>query len=150
MSREKQTVNFDGLTKYIEDALSDFDIQLFSQAKSFQQENTYSPKSYDEMKDFLSSSSGFAIAPWNGKADSEAKVKKETKATIRCLPMSDEHLERSFSSGSFDQTKMQNALSLVNQQPRWQSSLRPTERRRFDQFQFLLLLFKKLNIPCFI
>jgi len=99
---DKQSVNFDGLTDYVTKALADFDDQLFAESKSFQQENLFTPSNYDDMKDFLSSTSGFAIAPWDGKADSEAQVKKDTKATIRCLPMEDDSFEESFNAGNFD------------------------------------------------
>ncbi len=98
---EKQSVNFDELTGYVIKALEDFDSQLLSEAQSFQQDNVFTPASYDEMREFLSEANGFALAPWNGKADSEAQVKKETKATIRCLPMQDDDLNNAVQNGNF-------------------------------------------------
>lgn len=88
----KETVSFEKIVDYVTESLKTYDEELFSQAQSFQKANTLNPKSYDEMKEFLSSCGGFAIAPWNGKADSEAKVKSDTKATIRCLPMDEKEL----------------------------------------------------------
>ncbi len=98
---EKQTVAFDKITSFVATGLADYDDGLFDQAHEFQQANIYRPTSYDDMKEFLSAANGFAIAPWNGKADSEAQVKADTKATIRCLPMTDEELTAGIESGEF-------------------------------------------------
>ena len=103
---EKQTVSFEKITSYISTALADYDDQLFQQASDFQQANIYRPTSYDDMKEFLTSGGGFALAPWNGKADSEAKVKTDTKATIRCLPMEDAALNEGIMSGQFSKSDL--------------------------------------------
>nr|HMS24780.1 hypothetical protein [Acidimicrobiia bacterium] len=101
----KQTVPFDKLTSWIEATLIEYDETLFSQATEFQQENIYRPSTYEEMKDYLSSTSGFAIAPWDGKKESEAQVKKDTKATIRCLPVSDSDLDSAIETGAFPESE---------------------------------------------
>ena len=102
---DKQTVPFDKLASWIESALIEYDETLFSQATEFQQANIFRPSTYEEMKDYLSSTSGFAIAPWDGKKESEAQVKKDTKATIRCLPVSDSDLDSAIETGAFPESE---------------------------------------------
>ena len=43
--------------------------------------------SYDEFKKVLDEKGGFVLAHWDGTAETEAKIKDETKATIRCIPL---------------------------------------------------------------
>jgi prolyl-tRNA synthetase len=59
---------------------------LLEKARKFRDENTIQVKTYDEFKSKIEAG-GFFMASWNQKKDSEAKVKEETKATIRCLPL---------------------------------------------------------------
>jgi prolyl-tRNA synthetase len=98
---EKETVSFDKLVVRVNEAIAENDVHLFTQAQQFQQENMYTPSSYDDMRDYLKAGSGFVLAPWNGGAESEAQVKADTKATIRCLPMSDTELDTAIESGAF-------------------------------------------------
>jgi prolyl-tRNA synthetase len=44
-------------------------------------------ETYDEFKSLLESKGGFFLAHWDGTAETEEKVKEETKATIRCIPL---------------------------------------------------------------
>jgi prolyl-tRNA synthetase len=60
---------------------------LFDQAAAFLEEHTSRPSSYQEMRAFLEVSGGFALAPWCGTRECEDRVKDETKATIRYLPL---------------------------------------------------------------
>ena len=59
---------------------------MFQQAKRFMDENTFSADSYDEFKSNLNNG-GFVRCGWDGNAISEAAIKSETKATIRCIPL---------------------------------------------------------------
>jgi len=63
---------------------------LFARAKAFREENTKEIGSYSELVEFFAGDGGFAVVPWDGEPDSEAKVKAETKATIRVLPEGNE------------------------------------------------------------
>ncbi|MFN8016014.1 MAG: proline--tRNA ligase [Acidimicrobiia bacterium] len=96
---EKQKVSFNDISNFVEKELINFDNALYSEAEQFQKENTFTPSNYDEMQEYLNSCNGFVIAPWNGKADSEAKVKQDTKATIRCLPLSNNDLTSALETG---------------------------------------------------
>jgi prolyl-tRNA synthetase len=60
--------------------------ELLEKARAFRDANTFRVESYDEFKKKLEDG-GFFIAPWCQSRDCEEKVKEETKATIRCLPM---------------------------------------------------------------
>ena len=57
---------------------------MFDKALRFRNENTFEVQSYDEFKTAVEK--GFVIAHWDGTAETEAKIKEETKATIRVLP----------------------------------------------------------------
>ena len=54
---------------------------------SFREENTFSANTYDEFKALIEKG-GFVYAHWDGRSETEEKIKKETKATIRCIPES--------------------------------------------------------------
>ena len=64
--------------------------QLLANALARREANSYrNVKTYAEMKEILDGPGGFIYAGWDGTAETEAKVKEETKATIRCLPDSE-------------------------------------------------------------
>ena len=60
---------------------------LFDKAYSFQIENTTEVSDYEEFKKVLDTKGGFILAHWDGTSETEEKVKAETKATIRCIPL---------------------------------------------------------------
>ena len=60
---------------------------LYAKAKRFREENTRRVDSYDEFKAVLAEQGGFVEAHWNGSPEVEARIKEETKATIRIIPM---------------------------------------------------------------
>lgn len=72
--------------KLIRTLMVEIQQNLFDRAKAFREENTKEIESYAELVEFFAADGGFAVVPWDGSADSEAKVKAETKATIRVLP----------------------------------------------------------------
>jgi len=63
--------------------------ELLAKARKFREENTHKVSSYDEFKKRIEDG-GFFVSPWCGSKESEAKVKEDTKATIRCLLLDDE------------------------------------------------------------
>jgi prolyl-tRNA synthetase len=65
--------------------LKEIQNNLFEQARTFRQENTHSVSTYDEFKDILKNKGGFLQCGWDGEKISEAKIKEDTKATIRCI-----------------------------------------------------------------
>jgi prolyl-tRNA synthetase len=86
--KQKLFVNVDTLCDKVEALSVELQAQLFKNALARREANTVrGVKSYDEMKEIFASGEGaFVYAGWNGDPAIEAKVKEETKATIRCIP----------------------------------------------------------------
>jgi len=72
----------------IPDLLKEIQKALFQQALIFQQENTHKVSTYDELKKVIKGG-GFVRCGWDGTDETEAKVKEDIKATIRCIPISE-------------------------------------------------------------
>jgi prolyl-tRNA synthetase len=60
---------------------------IYQRALKFRQEMTTPADSYDAFKKVLEEKGGFIAAHWDGTAETEQKIKEETKATIRCIPL---------------------------------------------------------------
>ena len=86
--RNKSTVSLERLLPEVQKLLGDIQRSLYDQALRFREENTYYPTTYEEFVEAVNK--GFAIAHWCGSAECESKMKEETKATIRCIPMQQE------------------------------------------------------------
>ena len=67
--------------------LGDVQRGLFDDARRFRDEHTFTPATWDEMRDLLAAARGFVVSGWCGDETCETRVKEETKATIRCLPL---------------------------------------------------------------
>jgi len=86
-TKEKNLVPMDGLIPYIEQLLLDMQQDLFNKAKKFREDNSHYVDSYEDFKEKIESPGGFFYCHWDGTAETEAKIKEETKATIRCIPI---------------------------------------------------------------
>lgn len=84
---EKITVSLDTLSQKISDLLKNIQDNLYQKHKKFTEDHTFSVDSYDEFKKIMESSRGFIKAHWCENPDCEAEIKKDTKATTRCLPL---------------------------------------------------------------
>lgn len=91
-TREKSTVNQEGLDTYIAQLLEDIQANIYKKAADFRAEHITPANSYDEFKELLDTKAGFISAHWDGSPETEQKIKEETKATIRCIPL-DNQLE---------------------------------------------------------
>jgi len=85
-TKTKEIVDFAGLGDYIENLLNEIQNNLLNKAMVFRTENTRTIDSYEEFKKEIDKG-GFFLAHWDGTAETEAKVKEETQATIRCIPL---------------------------------------------------------------
>jgi prolyl-tRNA synthetase len=85
---EKSFLSKEEVVAQIPDLLEEIQAGLFQQALKFQEENTHNVSTYDELKKIIKKG-GFVRCGWDGTNDTEASVKEETKATIRCIPMSE-------------------------------------------------------------
>ena len=83
---EKQTVSIDGVDDYIVNLMDEIQKNIFQKALKYREEHSYKVDTYDDFKAALDKG-GFVYAPWDGTAETEARIKEETKATIRCIPL---------------------------------------------------------------
>ena len=86
---DKSFLSKDEAVAKIPDLLDEIQDGLFQQALKFQQENTHNISTYDDLKKVIKEG-GFVRCGWDGTDETEAKVKEETKATIRCIPMDED------------------------------------------------------------
>lgn len=82
---QKETVPFDGIADHIVDVLDDIQKSLYQKALDRRIEKTITVDTYDEFKKRIENGV-FIMAHWDGTPETEAKIKEETKATIRCIP----------------------------------------------------------------
>lgn len=85
-NKTKEVVDFDGIELYIEKLLTDIQSNLFERAQSYKNAKTKNIDSYEEFKAQIDNG-GFFLAHWDGTNETEAKIKEETQATIRCIAL---------------------------------------------------------------
>jgi prolyl-tRNA synthetase len=78
------------LALQIETLLDDIQQNVYQKAFNFRQANTTKVDTYEAFKEVLDGKGGFILAHWDGTSQTEEKIKEETKATIRCIPMNAE------------------------------------------------------------
>ena len=83
----KETVSKDDIVSRVQDLLVEMQKALFDKAKSFRDTHITEVETYDEFKDILENKTGFVSAFWDGTKETEERIKTETKATIRCIPL---------------------------------------------------------------
>lgn len=83
----KETVSQEGLSARIVGLLDEIQESIYNKALKFRQENTKEVDTYEEFKRVLDETPGFISAHWDGTAETEKRIKEETKATIRCIPL---------------------------------------------------------------
>ncbi len=86
-TREKEIISFDEANKIIPSLLDDIQKNLYYKSLRFREENTYPVDSYEEFKKALEEKGGFILAHYDGTNETEEKIKNETKATVRCIPL---------------------------------------------------------------
>ncbi|MEA1898449.1 MAG: proline--tRNA ligase [Bacteroidota bacterium] len=84
---EKQTIPQDNISGHIKTLLDDIQQGIYNKALQFRKENTFEVNEYEEFKDIINNKGGFVLAHWDGSTETELKIKNETKATIRCIPL---------------------------------------------------------------
>jgi prolyl-tRNA synthetase len=83
---EKIIIKLDDLIDQLPALLEDIQQELFDRAQSFRDMNTRQVDTYEDFKKIIKESGGFIKCGWDGNPDTEAAIKEETKATIRCIP----------------------------------------------------------------
>ena len=82
----KETVSFDGIVETIQSLLKEIQDNIYQKALHFRIENTREVNTWEEFKEEIKKP-GFLLCHWDGTAETEEKIKAETKATIRCIPL---------------------------------------------------------------
>ena len=82
---EKETRPLEGIVDYVEQLLDDIQKNIFEKAKAYRDSRIYECDNYEEFKEKVKDG-GFFLCHWDGTAETEAKIKEETQATIRCVP----------------------------------------------------------------
>ena len=89
---EKETVSFDGIETYVQNLLDEIQKNIFKKAKDFRDAHIYECDDYEEFKQKVKNG-GFFLCHWDGTVETEAKIKADTQATIRCVPYMFEQTE---------------------------------------------------------
>jgi prolyl-tRNA synthetase len=66
--------------------MEEIGLNMLQEADAFREANTRHAETYDELKEIIAEKRGFVTAPWDGTEETEARIKEDTKATIRLLP----------------------------------------------------------------
>lgn len=85
-TRTKEFLPQDGLADKVQLLLDEIQQNLYDKALRHREENTHQADDYDTFKKIINEQGGFVLAHWDGTPETEERVKKETKATIRCIP----------------------------------------------------------------
>jgi len=86
-TKEKAVMPLEGLDAHIAQLMEDIQTNLFERAKAFRAANIRKVDTYAEFKEKLEKEGGFFLVHWDGTIETEAKIKEETQATIRCIPL---------------------------------------------------------------
>ena len=89
---EKENVSFDGIVERITAMLDDIQTNLFEKARQYRDAHIYECDNYEEFKERVKDG-GFFLCHWDGTPETEAKIKEDTQATIRCVPFAFEQTE---------------------------------------------------------
>jgi prolyl-tRNA synthetase len=84
---EKETLHQADIENKIEHLLEQIQDNLYQKAMAMRETKTYIANTYKEFKNILEETPGFVMAHWDGTSETEQKIKEETKATIRCIPI---------------------------------------------------------------
>jgi prolyl-tRNA synthetase len=84
---EKKTYEQEGIALKIKELLDEIQDNIYQKALKFREEKTYVVDTYEEFKEIMNNEGGFVYAHWDGTTETELKIKEETKATIRCIPI---------------------------------------------------------------
>jgi prolyl-tRNA synthetase len=96
--KEKEFLPFDRIFTEIDDRLEKIQENLFKKAYKFREENTHHIENYEQLKRVIEEG-GFAVGFWASDSKAEAKIKEETKATIRCIPFKQQETGKCFYTG---------------------------------------------------
>jgi prolyl-tRNA synthetase len=82
----KEARPIDGIVDHVKSLLDEIQANIYQRALSFREANTFKVDGWEQFKEQIEKG-GFILAHWDGTAETEEKIKDETKATIRCIPL---------------------------------------------------------------
>lgn len=82
---EKETRSIEGIEEYVKQLLDDIQENIYRKAVAFRDSHIHVCDDYEEFKQKIKDG-GFFLCHWDGTAETEARIKEETQATIRCVP----------------------------------------------------------------
>ena len=85
----KLFISKDDVLDNVQGLLDNIQLKLITQARDFRDKNTHMVKDFDDFKNIISNG-GFVRCGWDGSSETEAKIKQDTKATIRCIPFDED------------------------------------------------------------
>ena len=84
---EKEVLHIEDIDIKVNNLMEQIQKNLFQKALNFREDNTHVANTWDEFKDIIENKGGFVLAHWDGTTETEGKIKEETKATIRTIPL---------------------------------------------------------------
>lgn len=84
---EKEILQMEDIDVKVKNLLDQIQKKLYYKSLSFREDNTHAVDTWDEFKDTIENKGGFVLAHWDGSVETEEKIKEETKATIRTIPI---------------------------------------------------------------
>jgi len=82
----KETITIESVNDYVRKLLGEIQNNIYQKANEFRKQNTFYIDKWDDFIDTLANKGGFIMSHWDGTAETEERIKEETKATIRCIP----------------------------------------------------------------
>jgi prolyl-tRNA synthetase len=82
----KETLPVENIAAYVKNLLDEIQQNIYQKALDFRTKSIIKVDTYDQFKQKIEEG-GFLLAPWDGSPETEAQIKDETKATIRCIPL---------------------------------------------------------------
>lgn len=86
-TKEKANASIDGIGLHVKNLLDEIQQNIFNRAKAFRDDHISEANTWEEFVQLLDTKAGFISAHWDGTPETEEKIKEQTKATIRCIPL---------------------------------------------------------------
>jgi prolyl-tRNA synthetase len=86
-TKEKANASMDGIGLHVKNLLDEIQQNIFNRAKAFRDDHITEANTWEEFVQLLDTKTGFISAHWDGTPETEEKIKEQTKATIRCIPL---------------------------------------------------------------
>lgn len=86
-TKTKSNVSLNNIAEYVHDLLEEIQQNLLNRARQFRADHTTTVDDYSTFKEVLEEKGGFVHCHWDGTTETELKIKEETKATLRCIPI---------------------------------------------------------------